>query len=156
MAKEYDITGVSFDFTKDLAFGEQGEAEIRSFLEALSGGDFEVKTDRYRNGRMVIETQQNPRGITDKSGEKIWVPSGVNVTTAKWWIYIYTLDGSFLIIATDRLKRFLRLNSDKYNEQTKRMFAAASDNPARGFLIMPNEVLDLLTNKLYDKGDNGE
>jgi hypothetical protein len=36
------------------------------------------------------------------------------------------------------------------------MFAAASDNPARGFLIMPNEVLDLLTNKLYDKGENGE
>ena len=152
MAKEYDINSVSFNFLKDLAFGEKGEEEIRSFLTALSDGDFEVKTDRYRNGRMVVETQQNPRGITDKSGEKIWVSSGINVTTAKWWIYIYTLDGSFLVIATDRLKRFLRLNSDKYNEQTKRTFAATSDNPSRGFLIMPNEVLDLLTNETYDQG----
>jgi hypothetical protein len=153
MAKEYDITAVTFDFKTDLAFGEQGEDEIRSFLGALSGGDFEVKTDRYRNGRMVVETQQNPRGMTDETGNRIWVPSGINVTTAKWWIYIYTLDGSFLIIATDRLKRFLRFNSDKYNEQTKRVFAAASDNPARGFLIMPNEVIDLLTNEIYDKGE---
>jgi hypothetical protein len=156
MSSDFDIPPQKINFNQDLAYGHQGEDLIRGFLQSLNDSSFEVKTDRYRNGRMVIETQQNPRGITDKSGEKIWVPSGINVTTAKWWIYIYTLDGSFLIIATDRLKRFLRLNSDKYNEQTKRMFAAASDNPARGFLIMPNEVLDLLTNKLYDKGDNGE
>ena len=151
MAKEYDIEGGRFNFSKDLAFGQQGEEEIVSFLNALSSGDFEVKTDRYRNGRMVVETQQNPRGQLGPDGNRIWVSSGINVTTSKWWIYIYTLDGSFLIISTERLRRFLRLNSKKFNESTKKTFAGSSLNPSRGFLVMPDEVIDLLTNEIYDE-----
>jgi hypothetical protein len=50
-----------FDFTKDLAFGQEGEDTIREFLIALGLGNFEVKRDRYRNGNMVVETEQNPR-----------------------------------------------------------------------------------------------
>ena len=156
MAKEYDIKGNPFDFVADLAYGEEGEAQIRSFLDAVIHGDIEVKTDRYRNGRMVVETQQNPRGATDADGKKIWVNSGINVTTAKWWVYIFTLDGSFVVIATDRLKRYLKMNSHKFNESTKRIFAAASDNPSRGFLLMPDEVLDLLVNKIYDSEGTDE
>lgn len=156
MAKEYDIKGNPFDFVADLAYGEEGEAQIRSFLGAVIHGDIEVKTDRYRNGRMVVETQQNPRGITDTDGKKIWVNSGINVTTAKWWVYIFTLDGSFVVIATDRLKRYLKMNSHKFNESTKRIFAAASDNPSRGFLLMPDEVLDLLVSKIYDSEGTDE
>lgn len=156
MAKEYDIKGNPFDFVADLAYGEEGEAQIRSFLGAVIRGDIEVKTDRYRNGRMVVETQQNPRGVTDADGKKIWVNSGINVTTAKWWVYIFTLDGSFVVIATDRLKRYLKMNSHKFNESTKRIFAAASDNPSRGFLLMPDEVLDLLVSKIYDSEGTDE
>lgn len=156
MAKEYDIKGNPFNFVADLAFGEKGESEIRSFLDAVVSGDIEVKTDRYRNGRMVIETQQNPRGALDASNKKVWVNSGINVTTAKWWVYIFTLDGSFVVIATDRLKRFLRINNHKFNESTKRTFAPDSDNPSRGFLIMPDEVLDLLLNPIYDSEGNDE
>lgn len=153
MAKEYDIKGNPFNFGLDLAYGEKGEGEIRSFLEAVVSGDIEVKTDRYRNGRMVVETQQNPRGAVDSDGNKIWVQSGINVTTAKWWVYIFTLDGSFVVIATDRLKRFLKINNHKFNESTKKTFAASSDNPSRGFLVMPEQVLDLLINTDYDSGE---
>ena len=68
MKESFDIPARSFDFKKDLEFGLQSEKEIEGFLDDLSNGSFEVKTDRYRNGRMVIETDQNPRAITDADG----------------------------------------------------------------------------------------
>lgn len=155
MAKfnEYDIR--RYDFTKDLAFGEAGEGVVKDFLSSLSNGDFEVKTDRYRNGRMVVETHQNPRRLQD-NGKPVWQPSGINVTTAKWFIYQYNLDGAFHCIPTDRLKRYLRINSDKFNESTKRIFAEKSDNPAMGWLLYPEDILDLLTNEKYDNPERND
>ena len=76
-----------YNFKNDLQYGKKGEQITKDFLEAISTGSFEVKTDRYRNGRMVVETEQNPRDTG-------WKPSGLNVTLATWWVYIYTLDGS--------------------------------------------------------------
>ena len=139
---QYDISAP--DFLADLQFGEKGEAVISNFLNDLAGGSFEVKTDRYRNGRMVVETQQMPNNCGT------WYDSGINVTTAKWWVYQYTLDGAFHVVAVDRLKRYLRINSAKFNETTKRVFARNSDNPAKGYLLYPDDVLDMLTNELYD------
>ena len=146
----FDIPARNFDFVKDLAYGHEGESLVSSFLDSLSGGEFEVKSDRYRNGRMVVETDQNPKGIKDENGNQIWVKSGINVTTAKWWVYIYSPEGAFVSISVDRLKRYLRSNPKKFSEATKRDFGGA-DNPARGFLIFPNDVMDMLTNPKYDK-----
>ena len=150
MSSEFDIPARIFDFKKDLSYGESGEALIKSFFETLSNGAFEVKTDRYRNGRMVIETEQNPRGALDTNGEKIWVKSGINITTAKWWVYIYSMDGSFVIISVARLKRFLRKHPDKFNNKTKRDFGG-EDNPAKGFLIYPEDVIQMMYDKKYDE-----
>jgi len=148
-SKEFDIPGRTFDFVKDLKFGEAGEETIKGFLDALSGGAFEVKSDRYRNGRMVVETEQNPRGIKDSEGTPVWVKSGINVTTAKWWVYVYSPDNAFVVISVSRLKNYLRSNKNKYSDATKRNFGG-SDNPAKGFLIMETDVVDLLTNPQYD------
>ena len=49
------------DFKKDLAFGHQGEEIVKQFLSDLSDGAFEVKYDRFRNGRIFVEFEQNPR-----------------------------------------------------------------------------------------------
>ena len=147
--KGYDIPARTFDFKADLKYGEEGESLVSSFLDSISGGDFEVKSDRYRNGRMVVETQQNPRGAVDENGNKIWVDSGINVTTAKWWVYIYSPEGAFVVVSVARLKRYLRMNSYKFCEGTKKNFGG-SDNPARGFLIYPNDVMDMLHNEKYD------
>lgn len=150
MSKHFDISGREFDFTKDLAYGQEGEEMVRSFLSTLSGGDFEVKSDRYRNGRMVVETNQNPKGILADDGNPLWLPSGINVTTAKWWVYIYSPEGAFIVVSVPRLKRFLRANSSIYNESSKIRLGGA-DNPARGFLLMPDAVVDLLINPKYDE-----
>lgn len=150
----FDIPTRKFDFKKDLAYGLEGESLVSSFLDALESGDFEVKSDRYRNGRMVIETDQNPKGIKDDTGNQVWVKSGINVTTAQWWVYIYSPEGAFVIISVPRLKRYLRMNPYKFNEGTKKDFGGA-DNPARGFLIYPNDVIDLMTNRRYDENQEG-
>jgi hypothetical protein len=148
VAAEFDIPARTFDFKADLAYGQEGENLISGFLDSLEGGDFEVKSDRYRNGRMVVETNQNPRGLR-VDGERVWVPSGINITTAKWWVYIYSPDGAFVIISVSRLKRYLRANTALFNESTKRNLGG-DDNPARGFLLMTENVLDMLTNPAYD------
>lgn len=149
MAAEFDIPQRTFDFKNDLAYGLDGENLVSGFLDALQSGSFEVKSDRYRNGRMVIETNQNPRGRIDSNGERVWVESGINITTAKWWVYIYSPNGAFVVVDVQRLKNYLRSNKGKFNHSTKRDFGG-SDNPARGFLLMPEDVVDMLTNSAYD------
>jgi hypothetical protein len=74
------------------------------------------------------------------------------VTTAKWWVYIYSPEGAFVVVSVSRLKRYLRMNNYKFSENTKRDFGG-TDNPAKGFLIYPNDVMDMLTNKRYDDSD---
>jgi hypothetical protein len=139
--REYDIPP---NFIKDLQHGEQGEQIIRNFLHDTNSGAIEIKTDRYRNGRLAIETDQNPRN-------QGWKKSGINITTAKWWVYQYHLDGAFLIIKTERIKRYLRTHPDRYNEKTKQNFAPKSDNPAKGFLLEQHEVTDMILNPKYDQ-----
>jgi len=128
-----------FDFTVDLEYGHQGEENLIMFFRAVEGGRVEVKADRYRNGRMAVETQQKPAG-------RDWKDSGINVTEADWWAYRFAPD-AFVIISVARLKNFLRYNKDLLQ---KRTFAANSDNPAKGFVLYPEQVTDLLTNPLYD------
>jgi hypothetical protein len=144
---EFDIAPPStprqFVWEKDLQYGHIGEELVRSMLDALANGSFEIKTDRYRNGNMVIETDQNP-------GLKGWKKSGINVTKAEWWVYVYALDGGMTIVHVERLKRYLRLNKHLFNEETKRNFAEGSDNPAKGFILKPRHVMDMLINKKYD------
>lgn len=152
---EFDIG--RYDFAKDLAYGEQGEESIRRFLSKILEGSIEVKSDRYRNGKMVIETHQHRR-YSDRSGAggSFWDESGINVTKADWWVYIYSLNEGFVIVSVPRLRRFLRYHRAKYNENTKRIFAQTSDNPSKGWLLSPSEVMDLLINPEYDGNHNDE
>lgn len=128
-----------FDFQTDLSYGHEGESQLIDFFNALNRATVEVKADRYRNGRMAVETQQKPSG-------GVWKDSGINVTEAEWWAYRFAPE-SFVLVSVQRLKNFLRHNYDRLE---KRNFAPDSDNPAKGFLLFPHHVQDLQTNELYD------
>lgn len=149
MRESFDVPARQFDFDTDLLFGQKGEALVSRFLDGLSSGSFEVKSDRYRNGRMVIETDQNPWGVRDNSGEQIWHKSGINVTTAKWWVYVFSMNEAFVIVDVDRLKRYLRANRHRFNSDTK-INLGGPKNPAKGFLLMPEDVVDMMINSKYD------
>ena len=141
MADGMEISGYNpkFDFKTDLAYGHEGEQNLIDFFHALNAGTVEVKADRYRNGRMAVETQQKP-------AQGVWKDSGINVTTAQWWAYRFAPD-SYVLVSVQRLKNYLRYNYDRLE---KRDFAPQSNNPARGFLLFPHHVQDLQTSELYD------
>lgn len=147
---DYDIAGKQYDFHTDLKFGKKGEKLVEEFLETLSGGAFEVKTDRYRNGRMVLEMEHNPRRKLNEEGKPLWKSSGLAVTKARWWVYVYTLDGSFIIVDVARIKRYLKANKDRFNPKNYHNFAHRSSNPSKGYLLQPEDVMDLMINTAYD------
>lgn len=139
MSSAYDIRKPNFQ--EDLKYGQEGEDLIKRFISDISSGHIEVKTDRYRNGRMVVEVSQNPKG-------RGWKPSGIMVTEAKWWVYQYNLDGAFTLVSVERLKRYIETNKDKMELRT---FGTKGDNHTRGYLLMPEDVTDLLINPEYDE-----
>lgn len=149
--KEHDIPAKLFDFAKDLSFGEDNEKFVKGFYQSVIQGSAEVKADRYRNGRMVVETDQNPRRKTDRFGAPVWEKSGINVTAADWWIYVYATKQSFVVVSVPRLKRFLRANKGLFNPESKRLFASQSDNPSMGFLLEPDQVMEMLYSEKYDQ-----
>ena len=126
-------------FKTDLEFGKKGEDQVKQFLQGLINGSFEVKSDRYRNGKMVVEIAQNPR----KHG---WKPSGLMVTEAEWWVYVYTMNQAMIVISTDRLKRYI----EKLPKSRIRLFAEGTNNPAKGYLLLPEEVMPLLYDSAHD------
>lgn len=147
----WDIPGRKFNFRKDLEYGRQGEKLVQSFLDSLDHRAFEVKTDRYRNGRMAVETEQNPRRAVDADGNQLWKSSGISVTKAHWWVYVYTLDGNngaFVTVSVKRLKKYIKKN----RKNLKMMdFAKNSDNPARGYIIEPEQVMEMMISPDYDE-----
>lgn len=148
---DYDIPAGRYDFFNDLKFGKKGEKLVGDFLQTLSEGAFEVKTDRYRNGRMVLEMTHNPRKRLNPDGTPLWKPSGLQVTKAKWWVYVYTLDGAFIIVSVDRIKRYLEAHPDRYNPKKYHNFARASSNPSKGYLLEPSDVMEMMINPAYDE-----
>lgn len=144
---KFDKGGVPyerFNFAADLEFGLLAEG----FVLRVFDSSWEVKSDRYRNGRMVVETHQWAHRRLDANGEKVWKPSGINVTTADWWVYVYGLNESFVVVSVPRLKRFILANSERLEGK---MLAKDSDNPAIGFLLEPDDVMRLL----YEEGWDG-
>ena len=115
-----------------------GEQIFAKFLESFEDSSFEVKFDQYRNGRMVIEVEQNPKG-------KGWKPSGLMTTKAKWWIYIFS-PTAFAAFEVERMKKYIEINKDMELKE----FAKYSENPARGYLLYPEDVNKLLSSELYD------
>lgn len=148
---DFDLPARKYNFHEDLKYGKEGEALVSGFLDAIEAGAFEVKTDRYRNGRMVVEVEQNPRRKKNDDGTAYWKPSGLMVTKAEWWVYVYTLDGAFVMVSVPRLKRYLEANTHLFNAETLVTFARTSSNPSKGYLLYPDQVMDLLNNKTYDE-----
>ena len=127
------------NFQKDLAYGKLGEDQTTQFLKGIVNDSFEVKSDRYRNGRMVVEVQQNPRDTG-------WKASGLTVTKASWWVYVYALNEGMVIVDVKRLKRYIKT----LPKSRIQVFAKSSSNPTRGFLLEPEEVMTLLYSSEYD------
>lgn len=117
---------------------KNGEDLFEAFIKSLDDSDFEIKRDMYRNGRMVVEMEQNPQG-------KGWKPSGLAATKAKYWVYMFSAD-AYAVIEVARLKKYLKINKDI----PLKTFAPYSANPTKGYLLMEEDVIKLMSSELYD------
>lgn len=97
-------------FLTDRVFGKVGESHALSFVESLLDGWVEVKTDGFDNGNLFIEVAHCPGRQVDEQGNFIWHKSGLNVTKAKYFMYLKQSPAGDLrsatIFETERLRRF--------------------------------------------------
>jgi hypothetical protein len=90
--------GYQPNFDGDNERGKVGEEAYKEFL----AGSYEVKTD-YRvseTGNFYIETRQY--------NERHESLSGINITTADWWIEASPTGNGFIVIRTNSLKEIMR------------------------------------------------
>jgi len=59
---------------------------------------------------------------------------------------VYTMNEAMIVISTDRLRRYIKTLS----KSRLRLFAEGSNNPARGYLLQPEEVIALLYDSAFD------
>lgn len=108
-----DIRGTTKgEFKTDLEFGLVGEGHALSIVKALLDGWVEVKTDGFENGNLFIEVAHCPGRIVNRNGDFVWKKSGLNVTEAKYYMYLKQSGSGELrsatIIETERLRKFHR------------------------------------------------
>lgn len=92
-------------FDRDLERGNVGEDLLELFFDDAENNNlFEVKTDYRINetGNIYVETHKYRK--SDKSDA---VPSGINVTEAKWWVQASPDGVAMLIVKTEQLRKYI-------------------------------------------------
>lgn len=120
-------------FDHDYRRGLIGENLVGTFLEQLSGGLIEVKTDHRVNetGNIYIETWQEKR-----TG---WEPSGVNISEANFYAIAGPSGKGFIVISTDVLKEVAR-SCEQRTISTKTMNTVNT----RGRLVPVSRLIELI------------
>ena len=129
-------TGYQPHFDHDLERGKVGEELLSTFLSDLAdGAKFEVKTDyrAWQTGNFYIETWQYSR--EDESDKR---QSGINVTTAEWWVFAGPSKNGFIAIRTQDLKDLMiEINP----RETRQPRINGNTNASIGRLVPIKEVM---------------
>lgn len=94
-------------FDRDLERGNVGENLLELFFDdAEDNNMFEVKTDYRINetGNIYVETHK-----FRKPDQSDAVPSGINITEAKWWVQASPEGDAMFILSTDKLRKYIDL-----------------------------------------------
>lgn len=118
-----------YDFTIDRAHGELAE---RAAANLLTIDSVEVKAKRYDDSHYYVEYEQNPRN----SGN--WIPSGIVITEATHWVFIYCENTVALTVPVGVLKEAGRIAAkDKANWKS-----TPGDNPTHGIMVSIGLILE--------------
>jgi hypothetical protein len=94
-------------FDRDLERGNVGEDLLELFFDdAEDNNMFEVKTDYRINetGNIYVETHK-----FRKPDQSDAVPSGINITEAKWWVQASPEGDAMFILSTNKLRKYIDL-----------------------------------------------
>ena len=114
---------VKSNFVNDLQFGEKHEDELKLAIE----GEIEAKADRLcqKTGNVYVETESRGK------------PSGINVTTAKFWGFCLWLEKreaqTWVLIPTKILKKLMT----KYPKK-----AGGDNHTSKGHIIPKGDLLN--------------
>jgi len=160
-----DIRGDSKgSFKTDLKFGKVGEDDAATLIQAMLDGWVEVKSDAFENGNIFIELAHCLGRQLHEDGSFVWTKSGLNVTQAKFWMYLKLSPGgifrSALILETSRLNKFRTWF--KENNGTSIMAPgskstgyiignANGQTPTLGLRIVASDLTQIMYNKEWDE-----
>jgi len=123
------------DWDADLKFGERMELEVEGVLSAIRNGGltYEVKADRYLNGRWFLEWEQNPR----RCGE--WKSSGLQTTMADLWVIRLPQPVDAIEIwRTSKLRQIAKSGLLGHLKDG----GASGDNPTRGWVVWQADLVN--------------
>lgn len=91
-------------FDRDLGYGQQGELLINEYLEwiARKNGRVEIKRKTRLDWYVYVETR------CDKGRTGTYQPSGINVSTADAWAFVFGDTGIALFVPADVIKGAFR------------------------------------------------
>ena len=143
------------NFDKDLPLGKNGEFKVMGYLvdqgwQLVEWRDdskydllmyhknrnirstFEVKTDFYDNGNLVVEYESRGK------------PSGIAVTEADYWVFYFNETREFWFIDTEDLKELCRdaRRIEGGDENSSRMFLLPKFDVRNKFRIREEEIND--------------
>jgi hypothetical protein len=125
-------------FDLDFSRGQVGEKLTGTFLQALEGSRIEVKTDYrvWETGNVYVETwQYRLAGAIDKK------PSGINTTTADYWVFASPTGRGFICIETDELKRIIRETNPR---EVKQPISNPESNASIGRIVPIKDILQAI------------
>jgi hypothetical protein len=127
-------------FDIDYTRGLVGENLTKTFLNDLAGSLIEVKTDyrAHETGNVYVETHQYPKGQREYHE-----PSGINLSTADWYVFAGPANTGFIAIKKAELLTLVR--------DSPRAEIAANNinsNQTRGRLVRIQHLLDTIYRKV--------
>ena len=120
--------GFNPNFDICLEFGEKYENEFQKIIESKQ---IEVKTDKIcqRTGNIFVEFESRGK------------ESGINTTTANYWVYCLWTDKfkeqTYVFIPTRRLKKLIK-------EKEYRVSNCGDNWTSKGYLIPKEDLLQLI------------
>lgn len=131
---EFTATGYEPRFDIDYRAGKVGEALVGTFLQSLTEGTIEVKTERnaLKYGNHFVETHQ-------QRSDQQWYPSGINTTESDWWVIASPTGAGFIAIRRQELLQLV-LESERREQPINNEHT----NAARGRVVPLLRILRAL------------
>ncbi len=107
-------------FDVDARYGEAAESQFARLFDG-SNGLFEVKRKRLQDASFYVETECLRDGR--------YVPSGINVTKARYWVYLIGESDIFVIFPTELLRVAMTSKAARDVAETD------GSHPTRGKLV---------------------